>query len=276
MAVSPAASAGRPESSANRACPAIIYTAQIVPGSPKITIGPTSGRCQSCACTRSRHHIRLKSWVAPSISSPTTPRSPAKCTRSCGGCSSRTSPSSKRRRRPLPDNSTSARSMPGNDENAASHSISAIDRRQPQSSPSGTLTISRVQPSWLRQRTRRYSLAGITREPLPCSMPDLRLSLRSLAMQPQPRQQKVPPPAVPSAVGGARPCPEFPLMSTGPPCPHVRRRSPPCDATGKGVSCGWRRVAQRRGWRWRACAPVRRQRRRCGLGSSRWSSGRCP
>ena len=51
---------------------------------------------------RSRRHIRLKSWVGPSISSPATARSPAKRRRSCGGCSSCTSPSSKRRRRPLP------------------------------------------------------------------------------------------------------------------------------------------------------------------------------
>ncbi|KGI75723.1 hypothetical protein HMPREF9458_03278, partial [Eggerthella lenta 1_1_60AFAA] len=103
---------------------------QLCPGSANSTIGPTSGRCQSSARTRSRRHIRLKSWVGPSISSPLTVRSPAKRSLSCGGRSSKASPSSKRRRRPLPLSRTSSRSMPGKAENGASLSIFG-DRQAP-------------------------------------------------------------------------------------------------------------------------------------------------
>src|SRR5690606_28580653 len=65
-----------------------------------------------------------------------------------------------------PRNSTSSRSTPGNAENGASRSISAIESRQVQSPPgSGRCAwISRVQPRPLRQRSRRYWLAVMTRD----------------------------------------------------------------------------------------------------------------
>ena len=83
------------------------------PGSQKKNIAPTSGRCSSSACSRSRFHIRLKSWVVPSTSSPCSLSSPAKRTRPCGGSTWATRPSSKCRRTPLPCSSTSSRSTPG-------------------------------------------------------------------------------------------------------------------------------------------------------------------
>ena len=103
------------------------------PARRKDTIGPTSGRCQSWASTASRRHIRLKSWVGPSTSSPVAPRSPANRSRPCGGDSSTCSPSSKRRRRPLPLQQHQFAFDAGECENAASCSISAIDNRQSQS-----------------------------------------------------------------------------------------------------------------------------------------------
>ena len=111
-AVSPACSAGRPLSAPNCACPASRCSAHATPGSQKKNIDPTSGRCSSSACSSSRFHIRLKSWVVPSTSSPCSASSPAKRTRPCGGSTWATRPSSKRRRTPLPC-STSSRSTPG-------------------------------------------------------------------------------------------------------------------------------------------------------------------
>ena len=294
-AVSPLCKRGRPQPASKRASPASRCRAQVVPGSAKNTIGPTSGRCSNSATIASRRHIRLKSWVGPSTSSPVTrafagesqaamrrlQQARSRHRRSAGAGRCRAAAPARDRR-------------PGSAENAASCSISAIDRRQSQSPPGRWLRMDFAGPAqavapafaavfvggndprraWIHGEcsdarrkssawSRRSHRDGASRQ-----AEEFRLDGQSCrTRKSHPRRM------FPATRVAIRPCRAS--------CPLLRsirapdRRRLPSLAGPVAIRCQRFSDALGRAGRGRLGAPARR-RGRCGRGSSRRSSGRCP